>query len=152
MGESSISRYGLHDIDPLPIPLESNTAQIVIAFILLALLSVISVTAINRYRSRRHQAARQLRRLKKTMLSRQHKACEQKQFTYKIAQHVSFGLGKNGILSTTLLPADLAEHALRWEMFIDDLSRARYAREAVIENGQMLHLVDESLFWIKNWP
>lgn len=148
--------HGLLDIEAPIAPPASNTPVVMTSVAFVLLLTTLLIFTIRYFNNPRVKARRQLKllQLKNTQRIERNAA-------FQFANILSYGLGLNGITSTTPLPAILQAQNKRWLLFTTRLSALRFADEktafsnaGIPNNGKLnsQELFDEADFWLKNWP
>ena len=146
------------DIELPAAPVESGltvTLTVISVFILLSILSWLSLRRYNSYRSQARRRLRQLRRTVKnsdeTNRTIEQASADVRETAFHLARLFCVGVGINGITRSTALPAYLHQHQERWQRFTNDLSTARYACKST-QPPNLDSLFNETLFWLKHWP
>ena len=158
MRDSLTAEHAILDIEFPVAPLVSDhtiTFTLIVVFILLSILSWLSLRRYNSYRS---QAKRRLYQLRKRVEKKraintniEKLSVDNRQTAFRLARIFSVGIGINGVTSTTALPAQLHQYHERWQRFTTDLSTARYASQDM-QQPKIDSLLSETLFWLKHWP
>ena len=158
MKESLQTSYSLLDIEPPVVPADSGLTTLLASIALIILLILIAVLVFRHFTSPRSRARRRLRQLQNFVKikhdSNDNKdidAVDIREAAYQLARLLAFGVGINGITSSTTLPVELKQHQNRWQRFTGTLSSARYDRQCS-HPSSLDELFNDTLFWLKNWP
>lgn len=141
----------IQDIEPPLAPPLSNLPAVIFLLALTLLLVTLTTLAVRHFNSRRSQAIRKLRSLRKKVENNDTTRTFSRGTAFRLARTLAPGLGLNGITTTTPLPADLNQHQDRWQKFLNTLSHSRFANH-VDPTSDKNKMFADALFWLKKWP
>lgn len=158
MSDSLTAENAILDIELPVAPIDSGHTVTITLIAVFILISILSWLSLRRYNSYRSQARRRLRQLRKSVESKRETnttidkvSAENKDAAFRLARIFSVGVGINGVTRNTELPAHLHQHHERWQRYTTDLSTARYTSQT-IKQSTINSLFSETLFWLKHWP
>lgn len=139
---------GIYDIvSPTEPALSTSGYVIIILLIAICSATIIYITFrlinINRIRIKR-----KIRRLK---TAHNNKTITTHAAVYQLCSLLCAGLKIQAINQNDALPENMTLLQPRWNSFADELSRLRYQKTGA-QQDNVIHLFDESLFWLRKWP
>jgi hypothetical protein len=156
--DSLQTSYGLLDIEPPVVPVDTGLATQLTGIALIILLIILAMLTIRHFTSSRSKARRHLRQLQRSVKnehdmndSNDIDAFGGREVAYKLARLLAVGIDINGVISSTALPVELNHQKHRWQLFTSKLSAARYEKQDS-HPSSLDGLFKETLFWLKNWP
>lgn len=139
---------GIVDIIPPSTPITHQGQSLLIIVIIFSLLLILIFLLSLRYYSARGKALRKLKELDRA-LHQTH--TENFCLPSQLATVLREGLRLRQLTTHTALPVNLLIYQDRWNLFIEQLTEACYAKK-MLEIRELEILLNDAKFWIGRWP